>query len=43
MDKERMKQNLFSLKDVHFSYAWGGGKVEVLRGIQASVFEAARI
>lgn len=36
-----MKQNLFSLKDVHFSYAWAGGKVNVLRGINLEVETAS--
>lgn len=41
MNKVRTKQNLFSLKDVHFSYAWAGGKVDVLRGIDLEVESAS--
>lgn len=41
MDKVQTKQSLFSLKDVHFSYAWEGGKVNVLRGVDLEVESAS--
>lgn len=41
MLKDHLRKDLYSLQDVHFGYDWGGGKINVLQGINLEIATAS--
>jgi ABC-type lipoprotein export system ATPase subunit len=41
MNHDQRKKNLYHLSDVHFGYQWGGGKVNVLQGVNLEIQRAS--